>query len=164
MESIEVLPKNFIKEYLIKQIREIIDEDHPYLAFALIASGIEFLGKCLNTAQLTWDYNNKSGDDIGCAIDELMPHYRHLNLKDELRNGMLHMMKPKSRLSLAYANHSYIGEHLKPHPHNPNQIVLEVISFHNDFRSACEEIIHRIDNGQFNSNDKIFKPFITHES
>lgn len=161
MSKREVYPKEFIEEYLIQQIREIIDENHPYLAFALIASGIEFLGKCLNESK-TWDYRNQSGPDIENAIEKLMEKYEEYNLKDELRNGMLHMMKPKSTLQLAYIGHNPNAKHLQKSKSDPNKIVIEVVEFHNDFKSACNEIIRRIENKKFDLDNKIYEPFLNY--
>ena len=56
MENVTV--ENFIQDYLIKQIGE-VKACHPYFAFALIAIGIEFLGKCQNS-YTDWNYYKHS--------------------------------------------------------------------------------------------------------
>lgn len=155
-------PKEFIQVCLIDEIGQIIDKGHPYPAFSLIASGIEFLGKCLNPNP-TWDYSGQSGSDIDKVITDHMPQYSALRLADELRNGMLHMFRPKSSLSLAYYKHTYIGTHLELHPTDATRTVIEIKQFHNDFSKACREIIEKIDAGEFPSGNKIYGSFLTYD-
>ena len=156
-----VFPKEFIEEYLIKQIRQIIDENHPYLAFVLMASGIEFLGKCLNPNS-NWDHSN-SGPDIDNAVKQLMPRYKKLNLRNELRNGLLHMLRPKTKLALEYKGHNQNAKHLDKYLPDTKRIILEVTEFYEDFKNACHEIIRRIDSKEFNKENKINKPFIKYD-
>ena len=43
-----LMPKEFIKKVLINNIGDIVHKEYYWLAFALMAIGIEFLGKCLH--------------------------------------------------------------------------------------------------------------------
>ncbi len=60
----KVYPKDFIEEYLKKQIGQIIEENHPYLAFSLISSlQTVFRGR------LMWiNYNTHTANRVGGCL------------------------------------------------------------------------------------------------
>lgn len=138
-----MMPKEFIEQVLIREIGE-LHEDHPYIAFAIMAIGIEFLGKCLNEFD-DWNESRRSRKDFELAIDELdsFKNYRPLlsshNLWDSLRNGFAHSFVPKKTLSLSSKDEAM---HFSTIYHN--KINLKCEDFYNDFRNACEEVINMV--------------------
>lgn len=159
-KTINVLPKDFIKEYLINQIDEIIKKYHPYLAFVLISAGFEFLGKCLNENK-KWNYKSKSLFDVKNAIKQLMPKkYHSLNLENQLCDPMIHCLIPTAKLSLGYIKHGCVKKHLKKDKSNPARTIIEVSEFHKDFVSACNCLIKKIDKKTFKPGNKIYKPIL----
>jgi hypothetical protein len=48
MSTHEMKPKEFIEVVLINELGEIVSHK-PYISFALMAVGLEFLGKCIDT-------------------------------------------------------------------------------------------------------------------
>lgn len=137
-----MMPKEFIQIVLIKEVGE-IHEKYPYIAFATMAIGIEFLGKCLNTYE-DWNHFGRGipKADFELAINNLnsFDKYRPLltshNFWDSLRNGFSHSFVPKGTLTL-----SSKGE--DPHMKivSPTQINLRCEDFYTDFKGACEEVI-----------------------
>jgi len=100
-------PKNFINQVLINEMQDIVIK-HPYLAFLLICSGIEFLGKRIDKNNQNWDWNSqyqKANPPFDNAIKKLFPKKYSLllkkySLRDQLRNGMIHILAPKSKIGL----------------------------------------------------------------
>lgn len=97
-------PKEFIKKVLIAEIKDILNY-HPFLSFALIAIGIEFIGKCMLTEYQDWDRIKpdkafKRGHDMLIEVDQ---RYSTIDLKNELRNGFVHTYLPKSQIVLSEA-------------------------------------------------------------
>lgn len=133
-------PKEFIQQVLIEEIGEIL-KNHPFIAFSLMAIGIEFLGKCLNEFE-NWDKSGRSKDDFELAVKSLnsLESYRTLltthKLWDSLRNGFTHSFVPKGTLTLSSKNQA---------PHftkiTETTINLRCEDFYNDFKNACEEVI-----------------------
>jgi hypothetical protein len=96
-----MMPKEFIQKVLIDEIRDIVFR-HPFLAFGVIAIGIEYLGKCaINSIQDWHSYHPgvpfAKGLDLMCE-DE--PRYKDLNLRNELRNGFAHTLMPGTKIAL----------------------------------------------------------------
>lgn len=125
MKNITV--KNFIENYLIEQIAE-IKEEHPYFAFLLIAIGIEFLGKCMNTEK-EWQTEKKSRKDFDGAINALFPKkYKTMKLYDNLRCGLGHAFCPDDGLKLTDGKiHSS---------------ALSCDELYCDFKMACEKVLN----------------------
>ena len=86
-----IKPKEYIRDVLIGEIGDIV-EQHPYLAFTLICSGIEFLGVCLDAA---WQFHQPHASEhhFMLVIDTLFPaRYQSIKqqLYSQLRCGMTH--------------------------------------------------------------------------
>jgi len=64
-------PKEFIQQVLIDEVGE-IHLKYPYISFATMAIGIEFLGKCLNSHD-DWNYyvSGVPKQDFERAINQL---------------------------------------------------------------------------------------------
>ncbi len=137
-----MMPKDFIRVVLIKEVGE-IHEKYPYIAFATMAIGIEFLGKCLNTHD-DWNYYAKGvpKDDFELAINKLdsFTEYRPLlkthNLWDSLRNGFTHSFVPKKTISLSSKNEAPNFKNI-----SETKINLRCEDFYIAFKKACEEIL-----------------------
>lgn len=133
-------PKEFINQVFIKELCRIKD-NHPYIAFAIMAVGIEFLGKCLDTVNQDWNTARKSQYHFELAINKLnsLKIYRQYlvsyQLWDSLRNGFAHSFVPKATLSLSSKNET---SHLFQ---NGSKINLKCEDFYSDFKNACSEII-----------------------
>lgn len=146
-------PKEFIKNVLINEIKDIVD-NHPYLSFLLIAVGVEFLGKCLMTDKQDWhlikpDAAFKKGMELMCEVDS---EYSKHNLKDELRNGFAHTFLPKSKIALSEIKHG--AKNFQQNRSGQTIIVAEI--FYQDFVIACEHIIQK----EFGQEDKMNKDFL----
>jgi len=139
-----ILPKEFIQNVLINEIGE-IHESHPYISFAIMAIGIEFLGKCLSTSE-NWNASN-SKVDFEYAINNLeaftryRPYVDSHRLWDSLRNGFAHSFVPKNTITLSSKDQE---EHL--HPNSETQINLKCEEFYKDFKKGCIEVINKINN------------------
>ena len=135
-------PQQFIQVVLIKEIGE-IHLKYPYISFAAMAIGIEFLGKALNSHE-DWNYyaSGIPKRDFESAINSLnsFTRYRPLltshNLWDALRNGFSHSFVPKGTLTLSSKNEA---PHL--YPMTPTKINLRCEDLYIDFKGACEEVL-----------------------
>ena len=85
-----VTVKEFIQDYLVKQIGEIKDE-HPYLAFVLIAVALEFLGKCMNNHR--WNDTKHPKSDFETPLKYMNPRYGAMDLYHNLRCNLAHTMR-----------------------------------------------------------------------
>lgn len=159
-------PKDFIRNVLISEIKDIVDR-HSYLAFVLICSGIEFLGKCIDINNQDWDWDlkyRKKNNPFDKAIKELFPSkYEKLlikyNLRDQLRNGLIHLLAPKSNVSLSQLKHCKNGViTMENHPFEQNnKIILIIEYFYIDFVDACKKVLNK----EFKEDDKMNKPFLS---
>lgn len=148
--------KDFIKETLIAEIGDIV-KSHPYLSFYLICSGIEFLGKCLDTS-CTWDTTGKSARHFKSAIKSLFPadyHSEATKLYKYLRCGLLHSQ------NAGYFRLTELKNFTGTTPIEQNKDVFDkniiiLDYFYGDFVSACQKIVSQT----FAPNDKVNVPFL----
>ena len=151
-----ITPKEFIQQVLINEVGE-IHERFPYISFATMAIGIEFLGKCLSSEE-DWNKQRQSQIDFEYAINNLnsFDKYRNFLTKYELwtslRNGFLHSFVPKNKLTLSSKDEM---PHLVEHD-NENKLNLKCEDLYSDFKLACEEVINKT---SFSSN-KMTQPLI----
>lgn len=150
-----IMPKDFIKNVLIEEMKDVVMK-HPYLAFALISIGIEFLGKCMLTECDHWDIKLgeqfkpfDKGMELMITIDN---RYAHLNIRDQLRNGFTHTLLPKTNIALSEVKHGAI--HFEQLNH---QTILVIEIFYRDFVRACYSVL----NYSFTSNDKMNSGFLS---
>lgn len=134
-----IFPKEFIEQVLIKEVG-MIHRIHPYISFAVMSIGVEFLGKCLNSSN-DWNQGGQSKIDFEFAINNLnsfqkyRPYLISHDLWTSLRNGFLHSFVPKKTLTLSSGNQA---------PHLAliqNKINLRCEDFYIDFKNACKEIL-----------------------
>jgi hypothetical protein len=151
-------PKQFIKQVFINELNKIKDSN-PYIAFAIMAIGIEFLGKCLDTDNQNWNTPRKSKYHFELAIKKLSSlkiYKQYLNnyaLWNSLRNGFAHSFVPKNTLSLSSKNER---AHLSKH-NNGLTINLKCEDFYEDFKNACSEVIQK----EFKNEDKMNKNLLS---
>ncbi|MCK9329999.1 MAG: hypothetical protein M0Q94_09020 [Candidatus Cloacimonetes bacterium] len=149
---------------MIDEIGDVVNH-HPYLAFLLISSGIEFLGKCIDTKNQEWDTNKNEQDEppFDKAIKELFPEKYKIflekyNLRDQLRNGMSHMYTPKAKIGLTQIKHDHDGKiKYKDNPvEEDNKLTIVIEYFYIDFVNACKTVIEK----DFDV-DKMNKPLLS---
>jgi hypothetical protein len=152
-------PKEFINQVFVNELDKIKD-NNPYIAFAIIATGIEFLGKCLDENASHWNVSGKSRTNFEYAIKKLSAFtpYRHYlashKIWDSLRNGFAHSFVPKYPITLSSKDES---AHLMLHS-NGERLNLRCEDFYEDFKMACIEVIKR----EFpNPEDKMNKPLLS---
>ena len=158
-------PKDFIRKVLIVEMQDIATS-HPYLAFLLICSGIEFLGKCIDTDNQNWDWDRhyqRKNPPFNKAINKLFPErYKELfhkyKVRDQLRNGLVHILVPKSKIGLTQVKHDLNGEiMMKEHPYElEGKLILVIEYFYIDFVDACKKVLGK----EFGKDDKMNKPFL----
>ncbi len=122
-----VTVREFIEEYLIRQIGE-IKNDYPYLAFVLMSVGIEFLGKCQNT-KTNWQYNDSANDfKLGMSLFSNSYNWNAGDLYSKLRCGMAHALQTK-QIDLSDTGNCNNG--------------ISCDMFYDDFVSACKALINK---------------------
>lgn len=143
IETIQKTGKDFMQEFLIDKIGELKDKE-PYVAFLMMAIGIEFLGKCLNNKS-DWDTKNMTKKDFNSAINKLKPlkKYRNWDLYDKLRCGLAHSMMVKNGLMIKDKGSS-------------SSASISCEEFYRDFKAACEEVMNMPNLPKKNLNDVYF--------
>lgn len=137
-----IYPKDFIGETLIGKIGKIIHVD-AYLSFLLVCSGIEFLGKCMDSTD-KWE-DGSSGKQFKSAIIKLFPDgYHNLanDLYKDLRCGLVHQITPGS-IFLTQNGNDHDGEMpYKLHPYvKGGKTCLVIEYFYFDFVEACKKVL-----------------------
>lgn len=136
-------PKEFIETVFVQQLDDVTTK-YPYMSFAIIATGIEFLGKCLDKNASHWNVQRRSKKNFEAAINQLNalePYRKFLTshqLWDSLRNGFSHSFVPKHPVTLTSGDQ---GGHLMLHS-NDRRINLRCEDFYSDFQSACREVLN----------------------
>ena len=151
-----IYPKDYISEVLICEIGDVV-ANHAYLSFALICSGIEFLGICLDDGS-DWLEEGKSKVHFINAIQRLFPKHYHmpaLTLYKSLRSGLIHGQLPGG-YSLTELKHDQ-NDDLKYEDHLiKNEKLIVVEHFYKDFVNACKKVVST----KFNNTSKMNRGFI----
>jgi len=148
-------PKHFIKTVLVDELGQLIPT-HPYISFVMMGIGIEFLGKCLDSAHSDWNEPNRSAVNFKDAILKIPSLQRYgtylvsHKLYSSFRCGLAHAVSPKLQVTLSSKNE--MG-HLVEHG---SRINLKAEDFYADFKAACEYIISL----NFPSGDKMNRAFL----
>lgn len=151
-----MLPKEFIQQVLINEYEDIIIKSkHAYIGHALIAIGVEFLGKCVNLELHTWHPNKSNDFDFALKHIPELKKYAKKDLKKLLRNGMAHSLAPMKGLDLSERAHK--TQHLGKNKYG--YLIINIEDFFEDFKKACQYVI----NLNFSPEDKMNKDFIIHE-
>ena len=154
-------PKDFINTVFVHETGDLANSHH-YIAFMVMGMGIEFLGRCLDSAAEEWHEEMVSRKRFEEAVNKLkaLEKYRELigkntpfDLYGSLRCGLVHSGAPKYEITL-----SSKGEmgHMVKHT-DGNRINLRCEDFYVDFKQACEEVI----NHNFPDKDKMNKSFLS---
>lgn len=143
--SVPMYPKHFIQQVLINELTTVV-KTSPWLGFICISSGIEFLGKCIDTNYPTnWNQSGQSRQNFKDAIEKLnaFNKYRPLlsrtnfDFYSEFRCGLVHACAPKDNVSLSH------GTEEKPTSFGQKgEINFNADELFEDFKSACEEVIN----------------------
>jgi hypothetical protein len=120
-----------------------------------MATGIEFLGKCLDNTAKHWNVSGRSESNFKSAIDNINAFIKYRPYKNilytDLRCGFAHSFVPKSKLTLS------IKDEMPHMQMNGDVLNLKCEDFYNDFQLACKEIIAK----DFpDANDKMNKDLI----
>ena len=141
---------DFIKTVFINELKDIVDH-HPYIAFMVMSTGIEFLGKCLDLNKTGWHDEGKSKTSFREAIEEIPSLQKYKPLLDKngydlygsLRCGLLHSAQPKFKITLSSKEEA---PHLLESIINAQQrINLKCEDFYADFKEACEWVINSLE-------------------
>ncbi|MBI3510737.1 MAG: hypothetical protein HY064_08735 [Bacteroidetes bacterium] len=143
--SLPMFPKHFIRQVLITELAAVV-KTSPWLGFICISSGMEFLGKCIDSNNPTgWNAECVSGPNFKNVIEtlEAFKKYRPLlsrpnfNLYREFRCGLVHACAPGDNVSLSH------GTDEKPTIlEQTGEINFNADELYEDFKSACEEVIN----------------------
>jgi len=152
----EMTPQQFIEQTLIEDVGYLVKKGKHYIAFAIMAIGIEVLGKCLNSKNVWNDPSGSSRSDFKNAIDELdaFKDYKDKNLYDNLRNGFAHFLAPKSSIILSSGKEDF---HLKLI--DGKLLYINCEDFYKDFARACNETVSK----KFHNPNKMNQPFLVTE-
>lgn len=153
-------PKEFISETLVGEIKDIADH-HTYLAFVLIADGIEFLGRCLDEDHGWEHWYRQAPYPFDNAVKELFPKKYHkpfeqFKVRDKLRNGMLHSCAPKKGLLLTeIRDPERISQ--AQHPKVAGDTLTLVVEYlYADLVIACKKVCAK----KFKKDSKMNQPFL----
>lgn len=132
----------FINKYFIEEIGSLV-EKRPFVSFVLMAIGIEFLGKCLNTND--WDdKSERSGKTFDYAIqlfDSLKKYQAIPDLYHNLRCGLAHRLMVKGNIILTPDQNNLTGP----------DFTIGCKEFYDDFKQACLDAIDN-KNGMIKKN------------
>ena len=157
-----IKPKEYIRDVLISEIGDVVNQ-HSYLAFTLICSGIEFLGVCLDT---NWHFHQPHASEhhFMLIIDTLFPErYQPIKqqLYSQLRCGITHCELSGHLRLIQVGNvqnepllyEQYLTE--KAPSGHTRAIIIEYLYF--DFVQACLAIMAK----EFAPEDKMNVPMRT---
>jgi len=136
-------PKEFIHQVFIMELGRIKDQ-YPYISFAIMATGIEFLGKCLDQSSEHWNVTGRSKINFEFAINNLeafkkyRPFLDRFKMHDSLRNGFAHSFVPKYSIGLSSKDEA---PHMLVYGKNYDRLNLRCEDLYEDFRLACLEVI-----------------------
>ena len=154
MNTKEITVEEYIRTTLKRDIDD-IRESKPYLAFFLIASGVEFLGKCMSKNK-SWQNVGTSQEDFETAICKLHAFEKYkkytselkkkkgkdgkrhfvnppISIYKNLRCGLLHAMLPSGKIVLSDGTGSP--------KETTKRLTLYLDTFYADFCSACDELL-----------------------
>ena len=141
---IEQQPKDvssFISDYYIDELKRLIRDKHFFVAFLVISSGIEFLGKAISdrswfkSGTSKMDFNNalntfpslKKYDNLGVKLDKAQ---KDVSFYSVVRCGILHASCPQKGITLSETVNNL-----------PNEI--GIIDLSRDFFQACNDLLEK---------------------
>ncbi len=157
-------PKQFIEDIYFHNLGAIMEKKSPYISFAIMAIGIEFLGKCLDDNEQDWHayrphlpafHFNKAITDLR-SFRHYRPYMNTHKFFDSFRNGFAHTMIPKSPITLV---DSQPDAHLKISQYET--LILNCESMYDDFKGASNDLFKLIETpGHFKPDSKVFNPVL----
>ena len=132
----------FISEYYINEVKQLISEKHYFVAFLVISSGIEFLGKAISDHD--WSKTGTSREDFNSALSAFLSLKKYSNLGLEFDNakndtsfytivrcGIVHASRPMLGITLSEGNNNL-----------PNKI--GITDLYSDFNDACNDLLNGV--------------------
>lgn len=130
----------FIQDNYISELKRLIQNRHFFVAFLVISSGIEFLGKAISNHGWFKKGMSKKDFNYALAVFPSLNKYSNLGIKydssqnDEsfyaiVRCGIVHASRPLQGISLSDTNNLL-----------PNEI--GIIDLSTDFFTACNDLLN----------------------
>jgi len=143
----------FIDTILVRDMWTVIQGGAGYLAFSLIAQGIELLGALLDEQE--FNDSNLSEDRFRTALRELFPKSytghstkeAEFYLYEDLRCGMAHVLRPQGRIGFigrTEAREMRVSNLQAVNYEARKLLVLVLEDFFDDFAEACRKAKNRI--------------------
>jgi hypothetical protein len=149
--------KEFINQVLLEEYSQIVPK-FPYISFALMGLGIEFLGACLDPYD--FDKQGQSGARVAKAITDLFPSaYGVPGLGSDLRNGFAHQFRPGMSLELSQRSEAPGRGWTHLQKTSDGKICLVAEDLFEDFAIACRKVLEKIDKGDL-THKKLKKGFL----
>jgi len=144
--SITKKPPEFLVDVLLPDLRRMVYEHElQYLAFEVIAVGIELLGAFDDPydfeesrhSETRFDSGMKRMSQINLRYDKYRDEHSQLYLYRHFRCGIAHIMRPQKTLLLSQRDHCPKGSHLTEIEGHLNLVCED---FYDDFARSCEEM------------------------
>ena len=130
-EQKEVSVRQYIEEYIMRSVEELVDRDQYLPAFLMISCGIEFLGKCIGSRPFRdrgYKGNNFKNALAGFSSLNKYKINSSVDIYKNLRCGIVHSLLPDNRIMLVEENNNL-----------PNVIGLKNLK--DDFITACNDLL-----------------------
>jgi hypothetical protein len=158
---------DFIGKVIVCELKKIIEVGgFHYLGFLLVAVSIECLGAFFDKNPI--EENGHSEDRFKKGLKLFPDKYKQYRnsgnryyLYNQLRNGMIHQLRPLGRLELTHRNETNTNgyKHLQKIGEGDNeQLVLVIEDFYSDLKKACNALIKKAESGK--SQKDLKKKFI----
>jgi hypothetical protein len=149
--------KEFINQIFLAEYGQIVPQ-FPYISFALIGLGIEFLGACLDSYE--FGERGQSSARVHKAIKELFPPaYGVGAIASDLRNGFAHQFRPGMSLELSQRSEAPGRGWRHLEKTEDEKICLVAEDLYADFAAACRTVLNKIEQGNLN-HDKLKRGFL----
>ena len=138
-----MIVSDFIKKYFIEEVGFLVNE-HPFVAFAIMSIGVEFLGKCLNNNPWDdWKFKKTidSFDDAVKTYESLAKYISIPHLYHNLRCGLAHRFMIDGTIKLGSDKNDLTSI----------DMTIGCKEFYDDFKQACLDAINN-KNGMIRKN------------
>jgi hypothetical protein len=132
--------EKFIREHIVKEISQLLEEGHVRIAFVMMAQSIEVLGSFLDNKPFRAKAQSKIR--FRNAIFQLFPpRYTRFNKSDRLynqfRSSLTHMFIPSSHLKMVNDGKSHLTE-------KNGALIIDARTLLKDIEIAGEKILKRL--------------------
>lgn len=132
----------FISDYYIDELKRLIGDKHFFIAFLVITSGIEFLGKSVSDHDWFEEKYSKNDFNKALAIFPSLKKYANLGLKYDgakkdvsfytiVRCGVVHASRPLLGITLSEASNNLPTE-------------IGIMDLSSDFNDACNDLLNKV--------------------